>query len=229
MVLRFSESVEGQGIENSVVLRLDGQAIDTESHFADGGRSLILTPTQKLQYHSEYMVDFPDDTGIEGAQDIRFSTRAAEEGIKANTITADTLDVTRAMPSGGEQDPMMDFSTIRLQFTQPLDPQSLVYGQGGDSTVRLLDRNDDLVPAWVVVDGPYLTVDPKEDLTRGSPTASPSRTAPSRASTAKASPSRTATASASTRPAPGRRQGPGRAAAAAGAAYYHAGRPAKRR
>ncbi|MBF1802568.1 Ig-like domain-containing protein [Alloalcanivorax profundimaris] len=167
VVLRFSESVEGQGIENSVVLRLDGQAIDTESHFADGGRSLILTPTQKLQYHSEYMVDFPDDTGIEGAQDIRFSTRAAEEGIKANTITADTLDVTRAMPSGGEQDPMMDFSTIRLQFTQPLDPQSLVYGQGGDSTVRLLDRNDDLVPAWVVVDGPYLTVDPKEDLTPG--------------------------------------------------------------
>lgn len=167
VVLRFSESVEGQGMENSVVLRLDGQAIDTESRYADGGRSLILTPTQKLQYHAEYVVDFPDDSGIEGAQDIRFSTRAAEEGIKANTITADTLDVTRAMPSGGEQDPMMDFSTIRLQFTQPLDPQSLVYGQGGDTTVRLLDRNGDLVPAWVVVDGPYLTVDPKEDLTPG--------------------------------------------------------------
>ncbi|MBF5057837.1 hypothetical protein Y5W_03131 [Alcanivorax sp. 521-1] len=167
VVLRFSESVEGQGMENSVVLRLDGQAIDTESRYADGGRSLILTPTQKLQYHAEYVVDFPDDSGIEGAQDIRFSTRAAEEGIKANTITADTLDVTRAMPSGGEQDPMMDFSTIRLQFTQPLDPQSLIYGQGGDSTVRLLDRNGDLVPAWVVVDGPYLTVDPKEDLTPG--------------------------------------------------------------
>ena len=167
VVLRFSESVEGQGIENSVVLRLDGQAIDTESHFADGGRSLILTPTQKLQYHAEYMVDLPDDTGIEGAQDIRFSTRAAEEGIKANTITADTLDVTRAMPGGGEQDPMMDFSTIRLQFTQPLDPQTLVYGEGNDTTVRLLDRNGDVVPAWVVVDGPYLTVDPKEDLTPG--------------------------------------------------------------
>ncbi|MBM1144417.1 Ig-like domain-containing protein [Alcanivorax sp. ZXX171] len=167
VVLRFSESVEGQGIENSVVLRLDGQAIDTESHFADGGRSLILTPTQKLQYHSEYMVDFPDDTGIEGAQDIRFSTRAAEEGIKANTITADTLDVTRAMPSGGEQDPMMDFSTIRLQFTQPLDQKTLVYGQGGDSTVSLLDSNGDLVPAWMLVNGPYLTIDPKEDLTPG--------------------------------------------------------------
>ena len=167
VVLRFSESVEGQGIENSVVLRLDGQAIDTESHFADGGRSLIRTPTQKLQYHSEYMVDFPDDTGIEGAQDIRFSTRAAEEGIKANTITADTLDVTRAMPSGGEQDPMMDFSTIRLQFTQPLDQKTLVYGQGGDSTVSLLDGNGDLVPAWMLVNGPYLTIDPKEDLTPG--------------------------------------------------------------
>ncbi|MBL7250213.1 Ig-like domain-containing protein [Alloalcanivorax marinus] len=167
VVLRFSQSIEGQGLENDVVLRQGGQAVDTDSRLTADGRSLILTPTGKLDYHADYVVEFPDDTDITGVQDIRFSTRAAEEGIKANVITADTMDVTRAMPSGGEQDPMMDFSTIRLQFTQPLEEKTLVYGQGGDSTVRLLDRNGDLVPAWMVVDGPYLTIDPKEDLTAG--------------------------------------------------------------
>ncbi len=167
VVLRFSQSVSGQGLENDVVLRHDGNVVPTQARLADGGRSLILTPESKLDYHADYVVDLPDNVEINGAQDIRFSTRAAEEGIKANVITADTMDVARAMPSGGQQDPMMDFSTIRMQFTQPLDPQTVRYGQGGDSTLRLVDGDDNVVPAWVVVDGPYLTVDPKDDLTPG--------------------------------------------------------------
>ena len=167
VVLRFSQSIRGLGMGDSVVLRLDGQEVDTTTRLTTDGRSLILTPTEKLQYHTEYTIDLPEDSGIEGVQDITFSTRAAQEGIKASVITGDTMDVTRAMPSGGEQDPMMDFSTIRLQFTQPLDQKTLVYGQGGDSTVSLLDSNGDLVPAWMLVNGPYLTIDPKEDLTPG--------------------------------------------------------------
>ena len=167
VVLRFSQSVSGQGLEDDVVLRHDGNVVPTQARLADGGRSLILTPESKLDYHADYVVDLPENVQINGAQDIRFSTRAAEEGIKANVITADTMDVTRAMPSGGQQDPMMDFSTIRMQFTQPLDPQTVRYGQGGDNTLRLVDGDDNVVPAWVVVDGPYLTVDPKEDLTPG--------------------------------------------------------------
>ncbi|GAA5139493.1 Ig-like domain-containing protein [Alloalcanivorax gelatiniphagus] len=167
VVLRFSQSVSGQGLENDVVLRHDGNVVPTQARLADGGRSLILTPESKLDYHADYVVDLPENVEINGAQDIRFSTRAAEEGIKANVITADTMDVTRAMPSGSQQDPMMDFSTIRMQFTQPLDPQTVRYGQGGDNTLRLVDGDDNVVPAWVVVDGPYLTVDPKDDLTPG--------------------------------------------------------------
>src|SRR5699024_12548827 len=67
----------------------------------------------------------------------------------------------------GELDPLMAFSTLRLQFTQPLDRQTVVYGDGPDATVALLDNNDEVVPAWLVIDGPHLTIDPKEDLTAG--------------------------------------------------------------
>ncbi|MFP1682779.1 Ig-like domain-containing protein [Alloalcanivorax sp. C16-1] len=167
VVLRFSQSVSGMGLENDVVLRHNGDAVPAQGRLADGGKSLILTPASKLDYHADYVVDLPDNVEINGAQDIRFSTRAAEEGIKANVIADDTLDVMRTLPSGGEQDPMMDFSTIRMQFTQPLDQQTVRYGQGGNNTLRLVDGDDNVVPAWVVVDGPYLTVDPKEDLTPG--------------------------------------------------------------
>ena len=50
-----------------------------------------------------------------------------------------------------------DFTTFRLQFTEPVDPQSVVYGQ----TIRLADQAGEPVNAEVYVKDHRVTVDPE--------------------------------------------------------------------
>jgi len=59
--------------------------------------------------------------------------------------------------------PFMDFSSIRLQFTRPVNPTTLVYG----TSLRLEDPSGNLVPATVLLTDRRLTVDPTNDLTPG--------------------------------------------------------------
>src|SRR5699024_398780 len=102
VVLRFSESIEGDGAENQVALRLNGEeAVPTEARYADDGRSLILTPNEQLQYHADYVVDFADDFPAQ-VRDFTFSTKAAEEGVKSLVVSDDTLELARLLPSDGE-------------------------------------------------------------------------------------------------------------------------------
>src|SRR5690606_1083381 len=59
--------------------------------------------------------------------------------------------------------PLMDFSTLRLQFTQPLNAHSVKYGD----SVKLLDASGEPVAANVIAQGHYLSIDPVEDLQAG--------------------------------------------------------------
>lgn len=104
-------------------------------------------------------------------QPLIFTTRAAFEGPK-NLRSMDTVkfDVEHLTPNpegfflGKEGVGLLDFSTIRLQFTQPINRKTLSYGLGAADSISLVDEAGDLVPANVLVNDSQLSIDPDTDL-----------------------------------------------------------------
>jgi hypothetical protein len=60
--------------------------------------------------------------------------------------------------------PMFETSTLRLLFSEPLDPRTVTIGAG---KFELLDTSGTAVPALIVCDGIHVSIDPKDDLTAG--------------------------------------------------------------
>ncbi|WP_159661822.1 Ig-like domain-containing protein [Alcanivorax xiamenensis] len=181
VVLRFSSDIELAAAENNIKLRLGGADGDvvpvTYSKVEADGRSILLTPTEKLQPLTDYTVTLRGvqlSVGKAPNRDIHFTTRALQRGPKSLVVADDDFTLTRAIPSGDVEEPVMDFSTFRFQFTQPIDPTSARYGLNpGDGTtpadtVALVDGSGELVEARLLTEGPYMTLDPTpEHLTPG--------------------------------------------------------------
>jgi len=60
--------------------------------------------------------------------------------------------------------PLVESSTIRLVFNEPLDPRSLALAPG---SIELLDAADQPVPALLVANGIHVAIDPTDDLVAG--------------------------------------------------------------
>jgi len=135
----------------------------------DGGRGVMLQPS-KLSEKADYLVSWSDLATADGLVkpvSIGFSTRPANKGarsqINSNSNPA-LFTVTRALPVQ-ENFPLMDFSSLRLQFSAPINSKTLKYGLG--QSVSLEDSAGALVPATVLGSGRLLTIDPKNDLVPG--------------------------------------------------------------
>lgn len=151
------------------------------------GNSLRLQPTSPLKEKTTYRVlatgPIPLTTGNVSLQPVgvpplQFTTRAALQGASAaQSLTAlSEFRIVGALPSavafpldqlnGGF--PLVDFSTLRLQFSQPVDAATVVYGNDAGSTLRLFKLGmlgtTTLVPAQVIVSGNRLSIDPDDDL-----------------------------------------------------------------
>lgn len=110
---------------------------------------------------------------------LKFTTRAALSGSIAAQSSACTTDVCdfkllRSFPDAQsfllDNFPFLTFSTIRLQFSQPIDPKSVNYSSGASGTIRLIAPSGvdaGLVPARVLVNGNKLVIDPLESLLPG--------------------------------------------------------------
>ena len=104
-------------------------------------------------------------------QPLIFTTRAAFEG-PTNLRSTDIVnfDVEHLTPNpegfflGSEGVGLLDFSTIRLQFTQPINRKTLSYGLGAADSISLVDEAGVLVPANVLVNDSQLSIDPDTDL-----------------------------------------------------------------
>ena len=66
----------------------------------------------------------------------------AGKGPQDQQQNADELVISRQMPSGGDDQPFMDFSTVHLQFSQPLDRTTV-----DNTTVSLNDAGGNPVAA----------------------------------------------------------------------------------
>lgn len=179
IVLRFSHplTATADAIPALVSLRAAGDSTDTAyaASFADGKRSLILQPSQPLREQTTYSVTgtVPLESGdtplqVPGKAALNFTTRAAFEGPGGLQRRGGQFGVVQLLPErtgpliGDKPFGPLEFSTLRLQMTQPIDPRTAIYGD----TVNLR-QGSDLVPARLLVTGNHLTIDPVNDLDAG--------------------------------------------------------------
>lgn len=167
IVLRFSSPVVETAPEITLTEVGGDPVTGLDMEWVDNNRGMIITPGSNLKPMTDYMVDVPAielEKGTAQARSIAFSTRALFEGPKSQLGT-DTFEIIRMIPDG-EQYQIMDFSSFRLQFSQPLDRSTARYGNSAESTVQLMGPNG-LVDAHLLVSGRYMTIDPKSELTPG--------------------------------------------------------------
>ncbi|MFP1682778.1 Ig-like domain-containing protein [Alloalcanivorax sp. C16-1] len=172
VVLRFSSPV---GVTSEAVGDLiqlsddDGNSTDWQAvSVTDDGRSLLLYPDGDLTPIRAYHLDIDAielADGMTSPRTLRFSTRALREGPK-EWVAEDEFRLVRRLPQDEDLD-VLDFSTLRLQFSQPLERSTVDYGLDLDDTVQITDSAGDLVDVHMVASGPYLTLDPVEDLRAG--------------------------------------------------------------
>ena len=166
VVVRFSDPVEVDA-SNFTLTGPDGP-VNFTVESADQGRSAVLMPNPALAVKSEYALTLNNirtDNGDAALPDgsVDFKTRAALEGKpRALRQLSDSFEVASVSPDGDDL-PFLDFSSVNLVMTQPLDRQTVVYGD----TVTLT-QNGQTVPAQLRVDGRQISIDPDEVLEPGS-------------------------------------------------------------
>lgn len=172
IALRFTSAVSIGNVDQSVTLCCDegGGDLDfTSEKVPSDPRGVLITPTEQLQPQTEYTVQISDlrlSGGTAKDQTLTFKTRPLQEGPKSQVVESEDFMVDRQFPDGTELEPVMDFSSFRFQFTQPIDRATASYGDG--NSVVLRDSEGTEVEAGLLVDGAYMTVDPTNDyLTPG--------------------------------------------------------------
>ncbi|HET8731370.1 MAG TPA: Ig-like domain-containing protein, partial [Moraxellaceae bacterium] len=169
IVLQFSTVVSvlgGAPLASAFTITPDGGSpIAFTASATNGGQGVVLTPSAPLTENTHYTIAWNNLTAPDGlipAVPLAFTTRPAVKGAASSISSSSTFQIDRALPTQGNF-PFMDFSTLRLQFSQPIDVKTLTYGQN----VRLEDDTATLVPATVLVTGHLLSIDPRSDLVAG--------------------------------------------------------------
>ncbi|QSP95941.1 Ig-like domain-containing protein [Marinobacter salinisoli] len=169
VVLRFSHALaENAGeLEQKIRLTHGRTPVEFSAALIDDGRSLTLTPASELATGADYSIEFleplrsrgasdihtPNATGPEGVQ---FSTRGDFTGIAALDHMSEDFTVRGLLPSPGSHFQPMDFSTFRLNLSQPVHPEWR--NRGG--TIRLEDADGEPVPANILVSHNRIVIDP---------------------------------------------------------------------
>ena len=171
LILRFSQPIADEALTDKLVLREQhtGTPVPYELRKVDSGRSLVLAPHAELQPGTAYEIVFDEPLLASNGQlvanpnasysadpGIQFTTRAALSGLLALDSLASEFQVVDMLPAPDGFFQPMDFSTFMLRTSQPIHPDSVVYGE----TISLTDSEGELVPANVLVKGRYLTLDP---------------------------------------------------------------------
>ena len=165
--LRFNKSIDTPltDIPDSLILRdaTGNEVTLTDVMFTDEDKmGLAAKPDKALAPGTSYTLT-AEGLQVGGApvsltaDGIKFKTAPATSGPLLSQTEGTGFELARTIPDGGNEYPVTDFTTFRLQFTEPVDPQSVVYGQ----TIRLADQAGEPVNAEVYVKGHRVTVDPE--------------------------------------------------------------------
>ncbi|MBF5057842.1 hypothetical protein Y5W_03136 [Alcanivorax sp. 521-1] len=178
VILRFSASVSAGDAMNGIRLYeggADGREMTPNVEAVQGEpNNVMIVPADDdpFQPNQQYTVVIDDLrlTNGDTARDrtLQFTTRALHEGPKQLVVTdMDDFNVIRTFPNfdnqtvaDGERLAAMDFSSFRFQMSQPVDRGTAVYGESVTLTYGV---DNEQVPATLLVDGRYLTVDPEPE------------------------------------------------------------------
>lgn len=182
IILRFSHPLAAPSptaAASLFVLRdmAAGQSVAFSLKVLDGGKGVVLQPTLPLKENTVYRIIAADveltsgkiSVQAVGQPPLEFRTRAALSGPARTQVRSalNEFSVLNRLPNPGvfplsELDngfPLVDFSSIRLQLSQPVDGATATYG-----TAVRLEQGDELVPARLLVNGNHMTIDPVADL-----------------------------------------------------------------
>ncbi|HEX4939940.1 MAG TPA: Ig-like domain-containing protein, partial [Candidatus Kapabacteria bacterium] len=168
VVLQFATTLSVTGGTLAGAFRFEsaaGQPVPFTLSTTNNGRGVYLLPNAPLAENTEYRVSWVGLKGSDGplaTVPLSFTTRAANTGADSQTRSNTTFQVERSLPVQSNF-PFMDFSTIRLQFTQPVESRTAAYG----TSVRLEDAGGNLVPARLLLSRHLMSIDPVNLLTPG--------------------------------------------------------------
>lgn len=168
IVITFSDPVDEGAAASAVSLEGPDGPVQTEVVVSDTGKSVSIT-SDALAPGTTYGVHVqngiaPKAENIPGTGPLfSFTTRSSLPRAEAPTLVA----VNGGDPTmvGTSFRPMFETTTIRLLFSEPIDPRSLSLGAG---SIELLDSTGSAVPATLIANGIHASIDPKEDLSAGS-------------------------------------------------------------
>lgn len=165
VVLHFSSDIteSDASIEYDLAITAEGKSVPY-TITKPSNRTLMIEVEGGLDPRTAYEVSIPEidlAIGTTKASTLAFETKGLVEGPRS-AVAGDTFEVVRTIPDGNNF-PVVDFATFRVQFSDVLDTRSVEYG----NTVSLTDGSGNVVDAHVLVKGHYLTIDPKADLTPG--------------------------------------------------------------
>ncbi len=132
----------------------------------DGGKTVELTgaplePGSQYQLFVRQAID-PDATNLPASGPlVTFTTRSSRPRAAAPALVA-VNGSPAATPTSFR--PMFETSTIRLVFSEPLDPRTVTMSAGA---IELVDANNAAVPATLLANGIHVSIDPIADLTPG--------------------------------------------------------------
>ncbi len=168
-VLRFSHAVTDSvsDLQSKIQVSNDGNPIPFTVAKIDDGRSLTLAYDEPLATATNFDISFIEPLEAEngrtidtpnafGDPGVQFQTRGALNGIASLNKTSDTFTVASQVPASNSDFQAMNFSTFRLTMTQPIHPDWEALG----GSIQLLDKNDQAVPATVLVKGNRIALDP---------------------------------------------------------------------
>ncbi|GGC70264.1 Ig-like domain-containing protein [Marinobacter halophilus] len=167
--LRFTQGIATSEDELASSLQLESEHGDivalTDAKMTAENRGVAVRPAQALLPGTRYTLVNTDlrvggDLVTLPNGGIEFTTAPATTGPLLDRAEGTGFDLARVIPAGNDRYPATDMSSLRIQFTEPVDEQTLRYGD----TIALLDGQDEAVAAQLYISGHRVTVDPDSDL-----------------------------------------------------------------
>ncbi|MEO8704082.1 MAG: Ig-like domain-containing protein [Kofleriaceae bacterium] len=165
IVVTFSDPVVESAL-GSVAISGPNGAVDATAEITGDGKSVQFAAAA-LEAGTTYEISVgpalvPDAKNIPDGPLFSFTTRASRPRSAAPALVA----VNGAPPETPEAfRPMLETSTIRLVFSEPLDPRTVTLAPGSIELVDVATRA--AVPATLVAQDVHVSIDPIDDLMPG--------------------------------------------------------------
>jgi Bacterial Ig-like domain len=177
VVVTFSDAVEasavaactgaGPDVAGAICLAGPDGPVNATAEVVGDGKSVqftgtTLAPGTKYSVYARSALA-PAAKNLPDGPLFSFTTRSTQARAAVPTVVA----INGAPPATPEAfRPMFESSTIRLVFSEPLDPRTVVLAPGA---IELVDMSGTAVPATLLASGIHVSIDPSKDLVAGQP------------------------------------------------------------